>query len=466
MLPFLLIPIAALAFSLGQDKRYSASASLLFSDTENIASGLAEREAATNVALLSLDQIRRGVSRRLADKGPPSEDVKVEDEGAANILRITATDPSPARAADTANAYAREYVDFRRDTARKEIRDEQRFTRQEIERLPDTRTGRARKAALERRLRRLRFDVTQETGGTRLVSAAAAPQTPSSPKPVRNAAVGGVVALFLALLAAALFERLDPRVTTPRDVENTLERPILGLIRKNKELAHASAGSRPPPDDLDDFLALRAHLRYLRPAHDLRSVLVTSSASGDGKTTIAWNLAWAAAGRDSKVLLVEADLRNPTLARRLRADPERSLIRVLEGSAKLSDITQEIALPPQNGNHRATRVVAVAHGGPTPSKSTDPMDWERLGAALREAEREFDLIVIDTAPILLVPDAIPLLSQVGGVVVIGRLGSTPRTSLARLREQLDTVGAPTLGAVVNSVGKDSAYGYGYGSRPD
>jgi cellulose biosynthesis protein BcsQ len=89
---------------------------------------------------------------------------------------------------------------------------------------------------------------------------------------------------------------------------------------------------------------------------------------------------------------------------------------------------------------------------------------DRLPTALREAERDFDLIVIDTAPILLVPDAIPLLSQVGGVVVVGRLRKTQRVALARLKEQLDAVAAPTLGAVVNSVGKDTAYGSGYHDR--
>jgi tyrosine-protein kinase Etk/Wzc len=95
-----------------------------------------------------------------------------------------------------------------------------------------------------------------------------------------------------------------------------------------------------------------------------------------------------------------------------------------------------------------------------PTRSIDPLQWERLGSALRDAEREYDLIVIDTAPILVAPDAIPLLSRVGGVIVVGRLGRTPRGALARLKEELDTVGAPTLGAVVNSVTPDPGYGYG------
>jgi tyrosine-protein kinase len=463
MLPFLVIPIAALVFSVRQEKEYAASASLLFSDTETIASGLAEREAATNVELLSLDMIRRGVERRLARRGRTAEDVDVKQRGQANVLEITATDADPRLAARTANAYANEYIQFRRDMARRRIIEEQRFIRSEIERVSDTDTKRARRRvrALEGQLRRLEFDESRERGGARLLSAATPPDSPSSPKPVRNTVVGGIVALSLALLAAALFERLDPRVTSPKEVESTLGRPILGLIHKSRALARSPARSRPAPADVDDFLALRAHLRYLNTDGGVRSVLVTSSSPGDGKTTVAWNLAWTAAGRDTRVLLVEADLRNPTLVQALGAAPDRNLISFLEGRAELHEITQQVALPSTENGRRPSGIVEVAFAGTEPARSTNPLDWERLGAALREAEREFDLIVIDTAPILVVPDAIPLLLQVDGVVVVGRLGSTPRVALARLREQLETIGAPTVGAVVNSVSKDAAYDYGY-----
>jgi capsular exopolysaccharide synthesis family protein len=272
------------------------------------------------------------------------------------------------------------------------------------------------------------------------------------------------VALILALLTALLFERLDPRMVTPNEVGSTLGRPILGLIHKSRALARSPLRNPPAPADVDDFLALRAHLRYFGSNGGVRSVLVTSSSEGDGKTTIAWNLARVAAGRETRVLFVEGDLRHPTLARSLGLDAERTLVEVLDGSAGLGDVTQEVALPSGENGRLAPRIVTVALAGDAPTRSTDAVAWERLGAALRDAERDYDLIVIDTAPILLVPDAIPLLSKVGGVVVVGRLRRTPRAAFARLKEQLDNIGAPTLGAVVNSVGKDAAYLYGYDGR--
>ena len=464
MLPFLLIPIAALAFSLSQEERYTATASVLFSDKDNLVSDDAEREAATNVELLSFDQIKRGAEKLLAGTGPIAEEIDARQAGTANVLTITATDPSPDRAARSANAYASAYIAFRRTTAQQRLLAEERFVRREIRRLGDSDRALARGDELRERLRRLEFDRSRERGGVREVQNATPPRSPSSPKPVRNTIIGGIVALFLALVTALLFERLDPRVLSPKEVETTLGRPILGLIRKSRALARGPVGSKPAPDDVDDFLALRAHLRYMHPDRSLRSVLVTSSAEGDGKTTVAWNLARVAAGPDTRVLFIEGDLRHPILASTLGLDPELNLARVLTGAAALSEVTQEVALPSTQNGRTPPGIVAVATAGAAPTRSTDALAWERLGAALRDAERQFDLIVIDTAPILLVPDAIPLLSNVGGVVVVGRLRRTPRAAMARLREQLDTVDAPTLGAVVNSVGKDAAYGYAYGGR--
>jgi capsular exopolysaccharide synthesis family protein len=464
MLPFLLIPIAALAFSLNQEDRYTASASILFSDKDNIASDLPEIEAATNVELLTLDEIKRGVEQRIGGPDAIAEEVDARQEGTANVLTITATDPRAERAARTANAYADAYVSFRRTSAQRELVEEQRFVRAELERLGTSLRAQARARELRRQLRRLMFDQTRERGGASEVEAATTPRSPSSPKPIRNTVIGGIVALFLAVLTALLFERLDPRMLTPKEVQSTLDRPILGLIHKSRALARAPVGGKRAPADVDDFLALRAHLRYLETDRSIRSVLVTSSAEGDGKTTIAWNLAWVAAGQDTRVLFVEGDLRHPTLANALGLHPEQNLTRVLDGSAALPDVTEEVALPSTENGRLPPRIVAVAFAGEDPTRSTDALAWERLGAALQEAEPDFDLIVIDTAPILLVPDAIPLLSRVDGVVVVGRLRRTRRAALARLREQLDTVAAPTLGAVVNSVGKDTAYGYGYDDR--
>jgi tyrosine-protein kinase len=464
MLAFLVIPAAALVFSLQQEKRYQASASVAFSDSETIASADPAREAATNIQLLSSGAVKRSAQRRLARKGTVPGDVSVEQVGQANVLKITATAPGAGAAADTANAYARAYVAYRRSLARSKILQEQRFTEDELARATRAKPNGARTRALRQRVRRLQFNASQETGGSQVVSAATPPSAPSSPKPLRNTVIGAIVALFLAVLTAVVLERTDPRVSTPKDVAAILRRPILGLVRKSRGLARSSAQRPPPLADADEFLVLRARLRYANSDRKVRSVLVTSSGEGDGKSTVAWNLARVSAGPGTKVLFVEADLRHPTAARRLGVSPDPSLVRVLDGSAALDEVIQEVALPNGQKSAAPSVVMSVAVAGGRPTRATDTLAWERLASALRDAEQDFDLIVIDTPPILTVSDAIPLVSHVGAVVVVGRLGKTPRAALARLREQLEAVDAPTLGVIVNAVRKDTLYGYGYYAR--
>jgi Mrp family chromosome partitioning ATPase len=272
--------------------------------------------------------------------------------------------------------------------------------------------------------------------------------------------VAALVGLFLAGIVALLLERLDPRLKTPKEAEAIFDRPILGIVPKSRGLSRPVTG-HVPTRDFDNFLALRAILRHIGPNGALRSVLVTSGAPGDGKTTVAWNLACAAAGPNRRALLIEADVRAPTLAAALKVQPETGLSDVLAGDVDVRQAIRDVAVGGSSRNGPTpARIVSVVFAGSKPG-AADQLDWERLGASLAEAGREFDLIVIDTAPLVSVPDAVPLLPHVGGVIVIGRVESTPRAALARLRDQLDTMAAPTVGLVVNSVGKDAQYGYGY-----
>jgi succinoglycan biosynthesis transport protein ExoP len=457
-----LVPVAALAFSLAQEEKYTATASILFRDiggSSTLASEDPEREAATNVELLSQGTVKARAERRLGDE--TADEVKIAQEGQSNLLNVTATDPSPEAAARTANTYAAEYVRFRRQAELRELRAEMDFVREALRDIPVFQRQGAEAQRLERRLTRLEFRSSTASGPARIVSRAEPPGSPSSPKPVQNTLIGGIVGLFLAGIAALLLERLDPRLKTPKEAEGALERPILAMVRRSRKLSRV--GRKPlRPSDFDEFVALRYQLRYAAHSADLRSVLVTSSAAGDGKTTVAWNLASAAAVPGRKVLLVEADLRNPTLARALKLAPDRGLTDVLIGDASLDAVVQDVAVTSSDNSGSPARVVSVAFAGTPGRISADPRDWERIGALIQESEQDYDLIVVDTAPMLSVPDAVPLLSHVGGVIVIGRLGSTPHAALSRLKEQLESVDAPTVGIVVNSVGRNAVYDYGYG----
>ncbi len=460
LLLIVLVPAAALAFSLAQEEKYTAKTVVLFSDSGGVglASSDPEREAASNVELLSLEATKQGAERRLGGRRAAAEDVVVVQEGQSNLLSIEATDPSPRVAARTANAYAAEYVAFRRDAELRGIETELRFVRQELVRGP------ADASLLRQRL--VQLNAQRAAGGSgvaRMVSAAEPPGSPSSPKPVRNTAVGVIIGLLLAAIAVLLLERLDPRLKSPEEAEAALERPILGLVRRSRDLAHPVADSV-PVSGFDDFLALRSFLPYMSRDGDVRSVVVTSGAPGDGKTTVAWNLSAAAASPDARVLLVEGDLRKPTLAAALEMRPTRGLSDVLAGAASIEEVVQAVAIRNVNDSSAPARIIEVvfAGGAGGPSAPADQGAWERFGTQINSLKQTYDLIVIDTPPMVAVPDAVMLLPHVDGVIVIGRVGNTPRAALARLKEQLVTVDAQAVGLVVNSVATEDGYGYGYG----
>lgn len=205
---------------------------------------------------------------------------------------------------------------------------------------------------------------------------------------------------------------------------------------------------------------LRANLRYFNVDHPVATVLVTSAAPGDGKTTVAWNLA-ATAAEGGRALLIEADLRKPSIAEGLGLLGAPGLSTVLAGQAEVEDVVQEISLRDQQ-NGRGLHTLRVLLAGPLPPNPSDLLESDRMRDLIATAERNYDLIVVDTPPTSLVSDAIPLMKQIGGVIVVGRIGKTTRDAASRLRSQLQNLDAPVLGIVVNALRSDSeSYGYGY-----
>jgi receptor protein-tyrosine kinase len=198
-------------------------------------------------------------------------------------------------------------------------------------------------------------------------------------------------------------------------------------------------------------------------------VLITSSSPGDGKSTVAMHLASAAAGAGSSVLLIEADLRHPTLAGRLKLPGNRGLSQLLAGEFRdIDEVIQTVRVDGRNTGDGG-RSLDVLVSGPIPPNPTDLIESERMRDIIQLAKRDYDLVIVDTPPTSVVSDAIPLVKEVSGVIVVCRLGKTTRESAHHLRDQLQNLEANLLGVVVNSVGRQAGYGhlygYGYGEQP-
>ena len=219
-----------------------------------------------------------------------------------------------------------------------------------------------------------------------------------------------------------------------------------------------------PPSEAEAFQLIRAHLRYFNVDRELRTLLVASAAPGDGKTTVARHLASAAASMGSRVLLLEADLRHPTLAQQLDVQSGPGVSDVLIGAVSLSEATQMIDLdsPSVDGSGGQMLDVVVA-GAALPPNPGELIESHAMEALLEQAKSTYDLVVIDTPPLAAVSDAFPLLRKVDGVIIVGRMGRNRRDVAERLHETLAGAGAPLLGVVANGfkARRRGSYGYAY-----
>jgi succinoglycan biosynthesis transport protein ExoP len=467
------VPAAAVALTWSKDDVYTASASLLFRDPaldqKLFGSSVLEssqdptREAATNVRLVSLDVVRRRTERRLHGHGLGGG-VSVASDGNSNVVTITATSSSARRAARIANAFANEYIAFRREADRAKIRDAQQLIESELAELRTQQGTEDKVNRLEQRVSELDVLASLQTGNAELVQAATVPTAPTSQSKSRRAMLGLGLGLLLGIGLALLLDRLDRRVRDPDEVEELLDRPVLAAVPRSSALSRQSLEERPLTQSAaESFRMLRANLRYFNVDKNIRTVLITSAAPGEGKSVVAWNLAATAGGAGAKVLLIEADLRHPNLPRRPPDAYRTGLSRVLAGQVRPEDaifgVPAEIRT---DGAAGAAPTVDVLFAGPLPPNPTDLIESDSMAQLIRQAEGIYDLVVIDTPPTSVVSDAIPLVTQVSGVIVVVRIGMSSRDSVAHLRNQLQNLRAPVLGAVVNGLDtRRDRYGYGY-----
>jgi polysaccharide biosynthesis transport protein len=275
-----------------------------------------------------------------------------------------------------------------------------------------------------------------------------------------------VLGLILGIGVALLLDRFDRRIREPDELEEASGLPVLGLVPRSAAFAASSkegAGAGEismPRGEAEAFRMLRARMRYFNVDREVRTVLVTSASAAEGKTTIALNLAAAAAASGSRVLLIEADLRRPTLTTRM-GDPQYvGLSEVLSHSASLESALRHVNVGTAGSNGRPWfSLITAGFPPPNPSELIESRQMEELLAQLAP---NYDLVVIDTPPLLVVSDAIPLIGRVDGVLVVSMLGQTTRDAAKTLGAQLKDLKAPVLGVVANGLrGRAQSYYYGY-----
>lgn len=287
-----------------------------------------------------------------------------------------------------------------------------------------------------------------------LVKPASTSDTPTSPVPARNLALGLLLGLLLGLGLALLRHLLDTTVRTDDDIEEITEEPIIGAVhydpRAGKEPLIVETDPSSPRSEA--FRAVRTNLMFVDAANHPRTILLTSSIPGEGKSTTIANLALTLAQSGSTVCLIEADLRRPRLLEYLGLEGSSGLTDVLIERADLDDVLQP---------YGADRLEVIGAGAIPPNPS-ELLASDAMSRVLAHLSARFDYVLIDTPPVLPVTDAVVLSTKVDGVIVLVGTTIVRKEQLEATLESINAVDNTLLGLVLNRVGHKTSGGYGAG----
>jgi succinoglycan biosynthesis transport protein ExoP len=438
---------AALAggLSLLQEDRYEASADLQFSQAERAPTvdpqepapdptESPERIGATNLALASLDKIVARVRDRL--NSPLTIDelrdtVKVEPQGQADIVRITAEGDSPQSAARAANVFAAEVVAVRRERSEERV---QRVIDAIDVQLAGLESGTALDSSLRERKAQLEVEKRLRTGDVEIVQEAIPPLEPSSPKPVRNAIVGALLGLILGTLLALLLQRLDRRVEDEDQVAQIVGAPVIARVPVERATGWEHELF------VESFQFLRANLQLSDQRSELRTIAITSALPGNGKSTIAARLAEAMALSGASVVIVDCDLRRPTLHDYYGVDAHEGLTTALVGLRDPVEILRETDTP-------SVRLLAAGPLMPLPASVL--AGTQGMTELLARLSKTADYVIVDTSPVTIGADTSAIAATVDATVMVVDIDSVRGDILAAATEQLRTARANIVGVVVN-----------------
>lgn len=332
---------------------------------------------------------------------------------------------------------------------------------------------------LRMELQKARIAEAVEAGQVEVVDPAS---LPGSPIPAHNSlrlAVGVLLGLVVGTGVAFLREQVNTSIRSRDEVEDLLQTGTLATIPRvsdgpGRERAGwfprrretLKPGAQLPPEQrlvaaygvrssaAEAYRTLRTNLIFSQTRQQLRTVVVTSAGPAEGKTTTSCNLAATFAQQGMRVVLVDCDLRRPRVHEVFGARREPGLTQLVLGH----NTVEEAVVPTSISN------LFILPSGTLPPNPSELLGSEGMGRVLESLRAAFDLVVLDTPPVLLAPDASVVGAGADGVLLVVRAGVTDREALRRARQQMDTVGARVLGGVLNDVdGKATGYGTYYAS---
>jgi capsular exopolysaccharide synthesis family protein len=379
------------------------------------------------------------------------EAIKVEPIGESNIVGVTAQAPSAGEAVRLADTYAKNALAQRFDQLRRQI----------VSAISDLQAVERRDGGLSSvdRTRLTELFSVRDRGDPSLSLAQPAqpPTSPTDPPTWLVLLLAFVAGVTLGAIVAVLVDRLDRRVRDVGFLQSLAPIPILARVPLSRRGERGKGTLEVPPGVFESFRTLQMQIDQRRlNGQPSESIVVTSGSSGDGKTTVATCLALALANSGSSVILIDCDLRWPDVASRLGLDPLTGLTTLLTTSAKLEELLQPVDTLP------AFRVLTAAGGG-----DVHLLASRRMSEVLTEARTLADYVIVDTAPLGVVSDALSLVRGADVVLLVQRLHHSDRRALQTAVELLERANTRPTGWIVIGDGavkrKDENYYAGQGA---
>lgn len=488
---------ATVLFSLQQTPLYESQAEVLVKplDASTTATQVLPPNLETERKLVTSQAIAERAARQLESDEEPRdllENLSVSVATSTEILEIRYVDPAPETAQRGAQAFADGYLSYRRD----QVIDDIEATSKAIQRRISGRSNRLAEineeiesletndpeseelvdlesdaAALETQIAVLQQEAIDATPSDlavgRIVGPAALPLEPSSPDYVRNILIALVLGLALGVGLVFLLDRLDDRLRGREDLEMRLAAPVLALIpraaswrRPKKAVLVTLADPHSPATEA--YKTLRTAVQHVALQRDAKVFLITSALAGEGKSATTANLGVALAQAGKRTMLVSGDLRRPRLHEFFDGVADPGLTDVLERDMNPWSVT----LKPSASDN--LHLLPSGDMVPNPAELLERDEMTRLLSALRDTS---DFVLVDSAPLLPVADAVTLAALADGVIFVADVETSTRSAVEGAVKQLRHVDAVVVGAVLNNLdtagrGYYGDYAYeGYAPQP-
>ncbi|HIG53311.1 MAG TPA: polysaccharide biosynthesis tyrosine autokinase [Candidatus Handelsmanbacteria bacterium] len=358
---------------------------------------------------------------------------------------------------------------------------------------------------LEEELQAAKINEANTVESVVLMQAAIKPSVPNNPhNPVQRAVMGMVLGLVLGVVFAVIAETLDTSIGTIEDVQEYTETKVVGVIpfiraesveasmkrrgveiedeRMLQRMAQLVTYFDPKSTLAETYRTLRTNIEFVTVEKGDKTMIITSSTSGEGKSTVTANLAMTMTQLGKRTLLVDSDLRKPTVARMFGLDKEPGLAEVIVGNYEWREVIRTVTDIVTGGmgmeDLMQTQGISNLHiitSGAIPPNPAELLNSGNMMEFIKEVSEVYDIVLFDAPPVLHVTDAVILGKKVDGALVIYKAGDIPRTSLKRTVNLLNSVEVDILGIVLNGIRADisadyydfgySAY-YGYGTEEE